>query len=368
MTRIRYGEQIWQIHDEEWPRWVRLGWVHPDAMVLSERWTKGVWRKADTLEVFHLFRPSARDVSPPPPPDPKVRRHGPYGIFRGPGPSITEWLIVVNTLVAVIPYLKWGSSYSEHLWDYSGHLKETLGAGGVWVLFIPLFLHANFGHLTGNMLTFVFAGAVIEEYWGRLRMLTIYLGSGLTGALLSLAREKDVLSVGASGAILGMYGAGLVFLLRERNHFNESQRYRLKRVQVPFFLLLVVPSILYADFYAHLGGFLGGILLGAVIPPLRDRLPRGQQVVAPPHLSGEPAVNPMNVAIGGQLGGQVGGPMGSPMNGPAGGPMGGPAPRLRVLPRFQETGLDTPPTPIGGDVAGPVLEGPDESSTGGPRG
>lgn len=356
MTEIRHEDLKWEIHDDEWPRWVRLGWVPPEALVLSARWTKGVWRRADGLEVYHLYRPSSREEAPPPPVDRSVRRHGPFGIFRGPGPSITELLVLVNLIVGIALYLRWGEAYSEHLWAYSTRLKEVLESGGVQVLFIPLFLHADVGHLTGNMLTFVFAGAVIEEFYGRLRMSAIYVGAGLAGALLSLLRVKDVLSVGASGAILGMYGAGLVFLLRERGHFNASQRYRLKRVQIPFFLLLVIPSILHADFYSHLGGFLGGAALAAILRPLPERLPR-------------PAVVPVDLSVPIALDRR---PPGQPIEGtpppafrPPGVPSSAPVrPQLRLVPLVQEPRLDAPPTADGGTIAGPELERPDEGSAG----
>lgn len=279
---IKHQGREWRVGDDEWPRWVRMGWIPPDALVNSPRWTRGLWRTADSLEVYHLFRPSPKPA--PAPQTDTVKRHGPFGMFRGPGPSITEWLIIVNILIGVVLYLTWGEQYSTELWAYSAQLKERLGSGFLPALMIPVFLHATPAHLLGNMITFVAAGAVVEEFYGRKRMILLYLFSGLTSSLLSLARTKDVLSVGASGAIMGMYGVGLVFLLRERRHFSESQRYRLRRVQIPFFFLLVLPSILHADFYAHLGGFLGGALLALFVAPLTDRLPR------PGHLPEEPMV------------------------------------------------------------------------------
>lgn len=279
---IKHSGREWRVGDDEWPRWVRRGWIPPDALVNSPRWTRGLWRTADSLEVYHLFRPSPKPA--PVPQADQVPRHGPFGMFRGPGPSVTELLIFVNILIGVVLYLSWGEQYSHELWGFSARLKEQLGGGFVPALMIPVFLHATPAHLLGNMITFVAAGAVVEEFYGRKRMLLLYLFSGLTGSLLSLARTKDVLSVGASGAIMGMYGVGLVFLLRERRHLSDSQRYRLRRVQIPFFFLLVIPSILHADFYAHLGGFLGGVLLALFVPPLAERLPR------PGHLPEEPAV------------------------------------------------------------------------------
>jgi membrane associated rhomboid family serine protease len=274
MTRIKIGERTWVIHDHEWPQWVRMGWIPPSALVFSSRWTRGIWRRADSLEVYHLFRPS--DVPVVPETVPTSRRRGPFGIFRAPGPSVTEMLILANVLVAGLLYLHWGDAYGteQGIWALSKRLRELLAEGWFPVLFIPLFLHASLTHLTGNMLTFFAGGAVVEEYYGRRRMLLLYLTAGITGALLSLTRSGPFLSVGASGAIMGMFGVALVFLLRERKYFSERQKFKMRRIYLPFFALMVLPAILHADFYAHLGGFLGGALLALFVPPLPDRVPR----------------------------------------------------------------------------------------------
>jgi rhomboid protease GluP len=112
----------------------------------------------------------------------------------------------------------------------------------------------------------------VEEYYGRKRMLLLYLIAGIAGALLSLTREKPVLSVGASGAIMGMFGVALVFLLRERNRLRLPERWRASRIQLPFLLLLVIPSLFNADLLSHVGGFLGGAAGALFIKPLPDRI------------------------------------------------------------------------------------------------
>jgi len=268
MTQVKVGDRVWNLPDQQWPQWVRRGWVPPNALVRSPRWTRGLWREADSLEVYHLYRPGQKPIVP----EPVVSgvRRGPFGILRGPGPSVTELLIAANILIAGVLFLIWGLSEK---------LRTLLFAGWVPVLLLPIFFHASLTHLFSNMLVLLGGGAVVEEYYGRKRMLFLYIASGIFGGLLSLAREKVVLSVGASGAIMGMYGVALVFLLRERRNFSDRQKFKLRRVYIPFFILMVIPAILHADFYAHLGGFLGGVLLALFIPPLPDRVPRPGHIV-----------------------------------------------------------------------------------------
>jgi membrane associated rhomboid family serine protease len=270
-TWIRFGGTTYQIHDAQWPHWVRIGRVPTDSLVLSQQWTKGVWRRAESLEVFHLYRPSY-DLRPVEEFAPTVPRHGPFGLFRGPGISITETLIAVNVGITVALFLAWRSGYSERLWGMSEVLRGRLFEGWLPVLFIPLFLHANPAHIVSNMIALAGGGTVVEEYYGKKRTLLLYLIAGIAGALLSLTREKPVLSVGASGAIMGMFGVALVFLLRERRHLRLPERWRASRIQLPFLLLLVIPSLFNADLLSHVGGFLGGVVGALIIKPLPDRL------------------------------------------------------------------------------------------------
>lgn len=270
-TWIRSGGITYQIHDAQWPHWVRTGQVPAESLVLSRQWTKGVWRRADSLEVFHLYRPSY-DLQPIQEITSPVPRRGPFGLFRGPGISMTETLIALNVAITLALFVAWRGDYSENLWGMSEALRGKLFEGWLPVLFIPLFLHANLAHIASNMVALTGGGAVVEEYYGRKRTLILYLIAGIAGALLSLTREKPVLSVGASGAIMGMFGVALVFLLRERRHLRLPERWRASRIQLPFLLLLVIPSLFNADLLSHVGGFLGGAVAAFFIKPLPERI------------------------------------------------------------------------------------------------
>jgi membrane associated rhomboid family serine protease len=64
-----------------------------------------------------------------------------------------------------------------------------------------------------------------------------------------------------------------VFLLRNRKHFSDRQKMKTNRVYLPLLVLAVFPSLFMADFYSHLGGFLGGVLLALLLSPVKERLP-----------------------------------------------------------------------------------------------
>ncbi|SDY05741.1 rhomboid family intramembrane serine protease [Hymenobacter psychrophilus] len=157
--------------------------------------------------------------------------------------------------------IRWGSNYSP----------LTL-PGQPWRLLTSMFLHGGFGHLLLNLLTLVFLGLLTERLVGSWRMLGVYLLSGLAGSLASLWwHSQGVNSVGASGAIFGLYGLLLASLARRPAAFSRQQRYT-----VGLFVLYFMVSSLVGgleahttDNAAHVGGLLAGAALGAVLPVRR---------------------------------------------------------------------------------------------------
>jgi membrane associated rhomboid family serine protease len=301
MTLLRHGDRTWEMPDPVWEIWVRRGHVPPDALVLSEMWTRGVWRKAESLEVYHLYRPptpeerlAAAEASPDSAGQDVAGAEGSGGMHRaarelpeaiwGPGLSVTQILVLVNLLVSGVLVWAWRENYDTRLWDLSGALHARLFAGFLPAIVVPLFLHASAGHLLGNMVGLTAGGAAVEEFYGRLRTLGLYLFAGLSGAAMSLLRARDlypegsdipmpVLSVGASGAIMGLYGIILVFLLRYRTRFSDRQRMKTTRIYLPLLVIALLPSLFGHDLLSHVGGFLGGVLGALIVPPHPQRVP-----------------------------------------------------------------------------------------------
>lgn len=94
-----------------------------------------------------------------------------------------------------------------------------------------------------------------------------YLLAGVCGSLASILWNPDVVSVGASGAIFGLYGALLGFLLRERQCLPQAVRQRLARTAFFFIVFNLLFSLASkgVDIAAHLGGLAGGVLCGLAI-------------------------------------------------------------------------------------------------------
>ena len=135
--------------------------------------------------------------------------------------------------------------------------------GQPWRLFSSLFVHAGLAHLLLNMFSLWLLGLMIENRVGPLRLLLVYLASGAGGGLASLAwHASGINSVGASGAIFGLYGLLLVLLVGKKLVLDQSDR----RAMLGLVLYLVFSNLLSGlsgniDNAAHLGGLATGLLL-----------------------------------------------------------------------------------------------------------
>jgi rhomboid protease GluP len=158
--------------------------------------------------------------------------------------------------------LKWGANYGP----------LTLG-GQWWRMLSSLFLHFGLIHLLCNMLVLANIGTFMERLMGSGPYLVLYLVAGLGGEAASLAWHPTTASVGASGAIFGLYGALLAFLLRYRNEVSIEALGPLRKGALVF----VGYSVLYGlfrpeiDMAAHLGGLAAGFTVGLFLVQPRSQ-------------------------------------------------------------------------------------------------
>ncbi|MCW7941844.1 Rhomboid family protein [Streptomyces hygroscopicus] len=184
---------------------------------------------------------------------------------------ITKLLIGVNLAVFLIQ-LSLGDRFTERF-ELIGQaiapaLHSVVGvAEGQWYrLLTAMFLHANYVHILFNMLSLWWIGAPLEAALGRARYLALYFASGLAGSALTyLIATPAQPSLGASGAIFGLFGATAVLMRRLRYDMR------------PVIGLLVVNLIITFGWgniawQAHIGGLVGGVVVGyAMVHAPRER-------------------------------------------------------------------------------------------------
>ncbi|KAB2970579.1 rhomboid family intramembrane serine protease [Zoogloea sp.] len=187
---------------------------------------------------------------------------------RVPRADVTWGLVLINGLVFALLALSGHGVMqipSELLIRFGGNLAPLVQKGEVWRLGTALFLHGGLLHVGLNMLALYQAGQVVERLFGRAGFILIYGLAGLLGNVASLWWKQGPVSVGASGAIFGVYGALLAYLSVQRGSvpgevFKEMRSGTLGFIGYSLFAGFALPGI---DNAAHLGGLLAGLVLGA---------------------------------------------------------------------------------------------------------
>jgi membrane associated rhomboid family serine protease len=222
------------------------------------------------------------------------------GAFRR-FPPVTTSLVVVITLVHLLVGLDdWlvgrelfdgrtaglydallGARSVEGSLIWGANDVPSVAAGEWWRLCSAVFLHADLLHLALNMLALFGLGRLCEAVYGPSRFLALFVLTGIAGSLLSFAGrapfveggEVAALSVGASGAVFGLMGAGVVYGRRFRRALPGSVRQVFWKGLMPWIVLnifigITVPRI---DNLGHMGGLFSGaalaMLLGSPIIP-----------------------------------------------------------------------------------------------------
>ena len=157
----------------------------------------------------------------------------------------------------------------------------------LWTLLTSMFLHGGFFHLIGNMLYLWIFGDNIEDAFGHGWFLLLYLFTGIAGSLLQIALmpSSSIPTIGASGAISGVMGAYFVLFPRARVLTLIPIFFFIRLIYLPAPLLLgfwILIQVLNGcgsvpgtgggvAYFAHIGGFASGLILGLLV---RNRVRR----------------------------------------------------------------------------------------------
>lgn len=131
-----------------------------------------------------------------------------------------------------------------------------------WRLISPIMLHAGVIHLACNIMVQLDTGAFFEREWGSLNWLIIYLVSAVGSTALSVVAMPDAISVGSSGAVMGLFGGkGAEVLCRccekestEQDRVgHQVRKEQCAGVMCSVTVVLLFSFIPYVDWAAHLG-------------------------------------------------------------------------------------------------------------------
>jgi Uncharacterized membrane protein (homolog of Drosophila rhomboid) len=207
-------------------------------------------------------------------------------------PIVNTIFIVLNVLVFLYE-ASLGSELNSFINNYglvpaSLTFSEDTGfLDRIYPFFTSMFLHGGWLHLIGNMLYLYIFGDNVEDRMGHFKYVVFYLAAGLAGAVAQVITNinSTIPMVGASGAISGVLGAYILFFPRARVLTLVPIFFFIQIIEIPaavflFFWFIMqffygVASLAVTQttggvaFWAHIGGFIAGLLLGRLFQKTR---------------------------------------------------------------------------------------------------
>ncbi|WP_172252512.1 rhomboid family intramembrane serine protease [Saccharibacillus deserti] len=197
---------------------------------------------------------------------------------------ITALMVLINVVMFIV--LAVNGAYSRDasgsiLLQY-GALSNVVGVPGIadvdapWRYLSSVFLHGGFEHLLFNCFAILVFLPPLERLLGHVRYAFLYLASGIIANLISIGAYNRAgeyfISVGASGAIYGGYGAFLYMALFQRQKMDKNSR---QTVYILLFMgLLLSFATPNVNIWAHFGGAIAGFFLYGLLV----RLPLGKKI------------------------------------------------------------------------------------------
>ncbi len=182
-------------------------------------------------------------------------------LFTKKKPFVTYTLIIIMfVLMILMSVFGSGSTSINTLKKFGALIKDKNPIG----LISSMFLHIGLIHFILNAWALKILGEQTESFYGHIKMLIIFIYSGIVGNLLSLIlMPSNTISAGASGAIFGLMGSILYFALNQRTYMAEALRKQILPVIIVNLMLGFVISGI--NMYAHLGGLIGGMIISIAL-------------------------------------------------------------------------------------------------------
>ncbi len=182
-------------------------------------------------------------------------------------PIITAGLIIINVIVFLGMEILGDTESTLYLYEHGAMYWPDVFEQGQWYrLLTHMFIHSGAEHILNNMFMLGILGYQIEKEYGPIKYFITYFVCGIGGSLISAFAEMQmneaVVSVGASGAVFGIFGVMLVMIFKNRKQMGEVST---PRLIILFALMVFVNMEEGVDWMAHLGGALAGVIMAFVL-------------------------------------------------------------------------------------------------------
>jgi membrane associated rhomboid family serine protease len=196
---------------------------------------------------------------------------------------LLEYVTTLHPATAGLDVCSWGALPNAELYPASG-LSPACTV--TWWRFVSsAFLHDNSSvyHVLFNSIAMLFIGRLVEQLYGRLVLLGVFLTTAIAGGLLWVAVSTfapslpgvapNSISLGASGGIAGLIGLLLMVGRIQGKNVPVGITHTVRNYAVTVIVLNVVLTFVFGgslgvNNYAHIGGLIVGALLGCILPPI----------------------------------------------------------------------------------------------------
>lgn len=207
--------------------------------------------------------------------------------------KVVHLLIAINVFMFIltsITNILFSEFPSFTLIIFGAEFLPDIASGQLWRLIMSSFLHANLIHIVINMWALWNIGGIVERFYGGKKTITIYIFTAISASVLSVLaavffyvlqgdpKAGFSVSVGASGAVFGFVGLIIGDKFRQSTYsisISEYVNYNQLLVFVGYNVLIGLGFNLLGtgasiNNWAHIGGLLGGMLLGVLLEPINS--------------------------------------------------------------------------------------------------
>ncbi len=152
---------------------------------------------------------------------------------------------------------------TDTLLHFGAHARQLSQEGQPWRIATAILIHAGLVHIFFNLFALMQIGPIIEQVFGRGRMLFIFMVTGILGNIGS-EMAMNILAIGASGAIMGLMGAAAGWGHRDGTYMGINIRNQMVKWTI---YTVLFGFVIHADNAAHIVGFASGALFGFFYKP-----------------------------------------------------------------------------------------------------
>lgn len=191
--------------------------------------------------------------------------------------TVTFWLLSINIAIFIFQLFLFYSYYNRNELPWNCLVIALGGSQGGKIvnhyqyfrLITPMFLHNSVRHLLSNSMSLFFLGFHTEhEVGNKVNYALLYFISGIIGNFVSLLFNQISISVGASGAIIGLCGNFVIYFFLNYGNMTDRKKYSYGTMFLILFMNLfsgLAQGGEHIDMWSHIGGFLGGLAFSFIL-------------------------------------------------------------------------------------------------------